>query len=69
MVHFFDFAVEGVPMPRVDDDNALHILKVAKESFEDKTDVNKYSPDANNMAALLAAKKSVAKVSGVRRQA
>ena len=68
VVHFFDFAVEGVPVPRVATDRAFSKIKIAetesKEGFEDTTDTSKYSPDANNLGALVATKQSVAKVRG-----
>ena len=66
VVHFFDFAVEGIPLPRVDSDRAFSKITVevpeSEEDFEDTTNAGKYSPDANNLGALVAAKQSVAKV-------
>ena len=66
MVHFFDFAVEGIPIPGVDTDRAFSKITVevpeGEEDFEDTTNTDKYSPDANNLGALVAAKQSVAKV-------
>ena len=45
VVHFFDFAVEGVPVPRVATDRAFSKIKIAetesKEGFEDTTDTSK----------------------------